>query len=100
MVQSGDGRDWAKTCASSLPSASDLNYLCAQLLSRIQLFVTPWTVACRAPLSMGFPRHEYWIRLPFPSPGYISNLGIHPEPPALQVDSLPLSPRETSEVFL
>ena len=32
-------------------------------------FVTPWTVACQAPLSMGFPRWEYWNRLPFPSPG-------------------------------
>ena len=30
---------------------------------------TPWTVACRAPLSMGFPRQEYWSGLPFPSPG-------------------------------
>ena len=32
-------------------------------------FVTPWTVACQAPLSMGFPRQEYWRGLPFPSPG-------------------------------
>jgi len=30
--------------------------------------VTPWTVACQAPLSMGFPRQEYWSGLPFPSP--------------------------------
>ena len=29
---------------------------------------TPWTVACQAPLSMGFPREEYWSRLPFPPP--------------------------------
>ena len=32
-------------------------------------FATPWTVACQAPLSMGFPRQEYWRWLPFPSPG-------------------------------
>ena len=32
-------------------------------------FVTPWTVACQAPLSIGFPRQEYWNRLPFPPPG-------------------------------
>ena len=32
-------------------------------------FVTSWTVACQAPLSMGFPRQEYWSGLPFPSPG-------------------------------
>ena len=31
--------------------------------------VTPWTVAHKAPLSMGFPRHEYWSGLPFPTPG-------------------------------
>ena len=32
-------------------------------------FATPWTVAHQAPLSMGFPRQEYWKGLPFPSPG-------------------------------
>ena len=37
------------------------------LLSHVRLFVTPWTVACQAPLSMGFPRQEYWNGLPFPS---------------------------------
>jgi len=39
-----------------------------QLLSRVQLFMTPWTVAHQAPLCMGFSRQEYWSRLPFPSP--------------------------------
>ena len=38
-------------------------------LSHVQLFVTPWTVAHQAPLSMGFSRQEYWSGLPFPSPG-------------------------------
>ena len=38
-------------------------------LSHVQLFVTPWTVACQAPRSMGLPRQEYWSGLPFPSPG-------------------------------
>ena len=38
-------------------------------LSRVRLFVTPWTVAHQAPLSMGFSRQEYWSGLPFPSPG-------------------------------
>ena len=46
--------------------------------------VTPWTVACQAPLSMGVPR-----RLSFPSPGDLPNPGIEPRSPALQVDSLP-----------
>ena len=39
-----------------------------QSLSHVQLFVTPWTVACQAPLSMEFSRQEYWNGLPFPSP--------------------------------
>ena len=43
--------------------------VCAQLLSRVWLFATPWTVAHQAPLSMGFPRWEYWSRLPCPPPG-------------------------------
>ena len=38
--------------------------------------VTPWTVAHQAPLSMGFPRQEYWSELPFPSPGDLPNPGI------------------------
>ena len=44
-------------------------YCVAQSLSRIQLFATPWTVARQAPLSMGFPRQEYWSGLPCPPPG-------------------------------
>ena len=38
---------------------------------------------------MGFPRQEYWSRLPFPSPGDLSDPGIEPGSPALQADSLP-----------
>ena len=38
--------------------------LCAQLLSPVRLFVTPWTAACKAPLSMGFSRQEHWSGLP------------------------------------
>ena len=49
--------------------------------------VTPWTVACLAPLSMGFLRQEYWSGLPFPSPGDLPDPGIKPVSPALQVDS-------------
>ena len=39
---------------------------------------TPWTVAPQAPLSMGFPRQEYWSSLPFSSPLYLPNSGIEP----------------------
>ena len=41
----------------------------AQLLSHVRLFGAIWTVACRALLSTGFPKQEYWRGLPFPSPG-------------------------------
>ena len=58
----------------------------ALLLSRVQLYVTPWTVACQAPLFMAFPRQEYWNGLPFPSPGDLPDPGMElqsPESPAL-----------------
>ena len=51
---------------------------CVQLLSCVLVFETPWTVALQAPLSMGFPRQEYWSRLPFPSPGDLLIPGIKP----------------------
>ena len=51
-------------------------------------FVTPWTVACQAPLSMGFSRQEHWSGLLFASPGNLPNPGIEPGCPALQADSL------------
>ena len=51
--------------------------------------VTPWTVACQAPLSMGFSRQEYWSGLPFPSLGDLPDPGMEPGSPALQADSLP-----------
>ena len=46
-------------------------------------FVIPWTIARQAPLSMGFPRQEYWSGLPFPSPGDLPEPGIKPEALAL-----------------
>ena len=58
-------------------------------LSRVKLFVTPWTVAYQAPLSMEFSRQEYWSGLPFPSPGDLPDSVIKPGFPALQADALP-----------
>ena len=52
-------------------------------LSRVQLFVTPWTVAYQAPPSMGFSRQEYWSGLLFPSPGDIPDPGIELRSPTL-----------------
>ena len=52
---------------------------------------TPWAVADQPPLSMGFPRQEYWSGLPFPSPGDLPDPRIKPKSPALQAESLPLS---------
>ena len=57
------------------------NHLCACVLShisRVQLCATSWTIAHQAPLSMGFPRQEYWSGLPCPSPGDLPNPGVEP----------------------
>ena len=48
--------------------------------------MTPWTVACQALLSMGSPRQEYWSGLPFHSPRDLSDPGIEPTSPLLQMD--------------
>ena len=49
---------------------------CVYVLSHVQLFVTPWTVACQAPLSMEFSKQEHWSGLPFPTPGDLPSPGI------------------------
>ena len=59
--------------------------------SGVQLFVTLWTVANQAPLSIGFSWQEYWSGLSFLPPGDLPEPGIRPVSPALQADSLPLS---------
>ena len=58
----------------------------------------PWTVPRQAPLSMGFPRREYWSGLPFPSPGDVPDPGIEPGSPPLQADSLPSESQGSSVV--
>ena len=59
------------------------------LLNHVWLFMTPWTIAHHAPLSMGFSRQEYWSGLPVPSPGDLPGPGIEPRSSTLQADSLP-----------
>ena len=54
-------------------TSSLMECVCA---TRVWLFVTPWTVAHQASLSMGFSKQEYWSGLPSPSPGNLPNPGI------------------------
>ena len=60
---------------------------------------TSWTVVHSAPLSMGFPRKEYWSGLQFLSPGDLLDPGIEPMSPALQADSLPLSDQGSPNII-
>ena len=71
--------------------------ICTQSLSRVRLFLTPWTGAHQAPLSMEFFRQECRSALPCAPPGDLPNPGIEPGSPAipaLQADSLPLCPTQ------
>ena len=62
------------------------------MLSRVQLFVTPWSVAPRPLHLWEFSREEYWNGLPCPAPGDLPNPGIEPRSPTLQEDSLLFEP--------
>ena len=75
---------------------SDLSSHChkVKLISRVGLFVTPWTVAYQAPPSMGFSRQGYWSGVPSPSPGDLPDPGIEARSPVLQADSLLSEPLE------
>ena len=64
---------WLRTLVQSIV---DWGVVC--VLSHVQLFVTPWTVARQASLSMGFSRQGYWSRLACPPPGDILDPGIKP----------------------
>ena len=60
----------------------------AKSLQFVQLFATPWTIVCQAPLSMEFSRQEYWLEYTFPSSVDVWDPGTEPGSPALQEDSL------------
>ena len=87
----------------SLPLFYDRQWFCSSLLqncvctlshfSHVWLCATLWTVAHQAPLSIGFSRQAYWSGSPCSPPGDLSDPGIKPMSPALQVASLPLSHR-------
>ena len=93
---SSQPRDWTLCLLGLLhwqveSLAPALLRVCSEVksLSRVRLFVTPWTVPYKAPLSMEFSRHEYWSGLPFPSPGDLPHPGIKPGSPTLQAEALP-----------
>ena len=69
--------------------SSQFGWLVGLVAKSCLTLATPQTVACQAPLSMGFSMQEYWSGLPFPSPVNLPNPGIKPRCPALQADSLP-----------
>ena len=62
---------------------------CSLLLSRVQLFAIPWTVAHQAPLSVGFSRQKYWSGFPCPPPWDLPNSRFEPRSSILQAGSLP-----------
>ena len=69
--------------------SSQFGWLVGLVAKSCLTLATPQTVACHAPLSIGFSRQEYGSGLPFPSPGDLPDPGIKPGSPALQADSLP-----------
>ena len=73
--------------------------MCVYAKSHVQLFATPQTVARQAPLSMEFPKQEYWTGQPFPAPGDLPNLRIEPRSPALHVDSLLSEPAAKPHLY-
>ena len=104
-IFSSKGSSWPKdpthvSCVSCIadwffttePPKAGVKWKKVKSLRHVRFFVTPWTVTCQAPLSMGFSKQEYWSGLPFPPPGDLPNPGIEPGSPALQADALPSEP--------
>ena len=81
-----------KNIRESLNKNLDKVKVTVKSLSRVRLYVTPWTVAYQAPLSMGFSRQEYWSGLPFSSPRDLPDPGIETGSPILQANCLLTEP--------
>ena len=88
-IGSANSRAWLKRCSMHAHTNSSVCVcvcVCArvrtraraQSLSHVQLFVTPWTGACQAPISLKIFKQEYWTGLPFPTPGDLPDQGIEP----------------------
>ena len=87
--------DYDELCLVNIMHACMLSFF-----SHAQLFETLLTVACQAPLLMGFSRQEHWSGLLCPPPGDFVELGIElvsPDSPGLQADSLPTEPPGNSQ---
>ena len=67
------GLRWSLQCSAVFLL---LVYVCACMLNHVWLFVIPWTIACQAPLSMGFSRQEYWSGFSCPPPWDLSRSGL------------------------
>ena len=99
QLNSQDGSRQCLFCFSYIEWRNRKNLMidlsvCIQCLSSVQLLATPWAVTHQAPLSVGFPRQEYWSRFPFPSPEDLPDPRIEltsSMSPAWQADSLLLS---------
>ena len=82
------GRTGERSCSRLKQTCQEKDkycMMCVHVFSCVRFFVTPWPVACQAPLCMGFSGQEYWSRQPFPSPGDLPDLGIKPTSPVLAV---------------
>ena len=75
----GETLGYAVTVVSEQVIVMIVGHAC--LLNHVRLFATPWTVACRALLSMGFPRQKYWSGVPFSSSGDLPNPRVEPASP-------------------
>ena len=83
-LHSGPANWWPPPMAPNYSYSHEPLHACMlSHFSRIRLFLTPWTIACQVPLSMGSSKQEYWNGLPFLPPGDLPNPGIKSASPAL-----------------
>ena len=88
--------------SSSVKNCWMIWYFCVCVLSplsHVWCFLTLWTIASQALLTMGFSRQEYWSELPFPSPGHLPEPEIESAPPSRQTDSLPPTHQGSCTLF-
>ena len=77
------GHDWSNLAVAAKTVNKCLHVCMLSHFSHDRLYATLWTVACQAPLSMGFSRQEYWSGLPFPPSGDLPDPETEPVSPAL-----------------